>query len=361
MSHQVEAVEVIPLLVPLQRPFHIASSRLERVENLCIAVGLDSGATGLGEIATLFPVTADRFESALQAAEMLSEWLQDQVFEDWQALIRALHSQEAARPAVAAGFEMAIVDALAKDAELPLHAFLGQANAPVRTDMTIPICDEDTCRTLARRYAEEGFDTLKLKVGISLEHDLSAISALREGHPSCRLIADANAGFSLKEAHAFLDALAKADSRLDLFEQPVAREALPAMAELSRRGDTLVAADESCRSLEDAKRLLDEEAADVLNIKLSKSGVLGGIAIHQLAVENGVSLMMGGMVETRIGMGFAAHFTAGLGGFDWIDLDTPQLLSRDPVVNGTRYSGPTWHIQATTHGHGGLLEDLDLF
>jgi L-alanine-DL-glutamate epimerase-like enolase superfamily enzyme len=175
------------------------------------------------------------------------------------------------------------------------------------------------------------------------------------------LIADANGGFSLAEAHGFLDALAKAGMHLDLFEQPVAREALGAMGEIRRRGDTLVAADESCRSLEDAKRIVEREAADVLNIKLAKSGVLGGMAIHRLARESQLGLMIGGMVETRIGMGFAAHFAAGLGGFDWIDLDTPQLLAEDPVLGGTPYNGPIWQIQDGLFGHGALLDGLDLF
>ena len=75
MSHHVETVEIQPLEVPLKRPFEIASARLDRVQNLVVAVGLDCGAVGVGEIATLYPVTADRYESALEAAEELAEWL----------------------------------------------------------------------------------------------------------------------------------------------------------------------------------------------------------------------------------------------------------------------------------------------
>jgi len=361
MSHQVEAVEVLPLFAALKRPFHIATSRLERVENICIAITLDSGATGLGEIATLHPVTADRYESAFEAAESLSDWLSDQVFEDWTLLTRALRTQEAARPAIAAGFEMAIIDALSIDAEKPLHAFLGQAHAPVTTDMTIPICPPETCRLLASQYFSEGFDTLKIKVGINLKHDLAALHALKKGHPTCRIIADANGGFSLHEAHEFLDAIDKNQLHIDLFEQPIPEHDLQGMHQLTQRGDTLIAADESCKSPDDAKKLIEQEAAHVLNIKLAKSGVLGGIAIHQLAQEAQLGLMIGGMVETRIGMGFAAHFTSALGGFDWIDLDTPQLLAEDPVVGGTKCVGPRWALDNTMRGHGGRIQSLESF
>jgi L-alanine-DL-glutamate epimerase-like enolase superfamily enzyme len=361
MSHQVEAVEVIPLHVPLKRPFQIASTRLEEVQNIAIAIGLDSGAMGLGEIATLFPVTADRFESAFAAATSLASWLEDQVFEDESALIWALRNQESSRPAIAAGFEMAILDAVSTERELPLHAFFGAAKSPILTNMTIPICEPELCFELANDYRQQGFRTLKLKVGISLEQDLACVRAIKNAHPDCRIIADANAGFSISEAHEFLDALGKEGILVDLFEQPVARDALPELFELSQRGDTLIAADESCRSVEDAKRLADSQSAHVLNIKLAKSGVIGGQAIHKIAQDAGLGLMIGGMIESRIAMGFAAHFASGLGGFDWVDLDTPQLLSEDPIQNGTTFDGPRWDIKDTPHGHGASLAGIDLF
>jgi hypothetical protein len=53
--------------------------------------------------------------------------------------------------------------------------------------------------------------------------------------------------------------------------------------------------------------------------------------------------MIGGMVETRIAMGCSFSLVLGLGGFDVLDLDTPLLLTRDPVTDGYRYDGA--HLQ----------------
>ena len=50
--------------------------------------------------------------------------------------------------------------------------------------------------------------------------------------------------------------------------------------------------------------------------------------------------MVGGMVETRIAMGCSFSLVLGQGGFDVLDLDTPLLLSSDPVLGGYGYSGP---------------------
>ncbi len=54
-------------------------------------------------------------------------------------------------------------------------------------------------------------------------------------------------------------------------------------------------------------------------------------------------------------MGFSAHFAAGLGGFDWIYLDTPLLLAEDPVSGGYRTIGPRYLLDTGTAGHGGQL------
>jgi L-alanine-DL-glutamate epimerase-like enolase superfamily enzyme len=68
--------------------------------------------------------------------------------------------------------------------------------------------------------------------------------------------------------------------------------------------------------------------------------------------------MIGGMVETRVGMGFAAHFAAGLGGFKWVDLDTPLLLADDPVEGGYRAEGARYRLNDSEFGHGGILKEF---
>ena len=96
-------------------------------------------------------------------------------------------------------------------------------------------------------------------------------------------------------------------------------------------------------------------AAGVINIKLVKCGVVQALDIVSVARSAGLDLMIGGMVETRIGMGFAAHFAAGTGAFRWVDLDTPLLLAEDPVNGGYRVDGARYMLDIQQHGHGGVL------
>ncbi|MDE3019805.1 MAG: dipeptide epimerase, partial [Nitrospirota bacterium] len=56
-----------------------------------------------------------------------------------------------------------------------------------------------------------------------------------------------------------------------------------------------------------------------------------------------LSLMAGGMVEARVAMGCSFALVLGLGGFEFLDLDTPLLLATDPAIGGFRYEGPILH------------------
>jgi L-alanine-DL-glutamate epimerase-like enolase superfamily enzyme len=104
-----------------------------------------------------------------------------------------------------------------------------------------------------------------------------------------------------------------------LFEQPVHRDDWQGLGYVTNiakdKYGVSVAADESCRSLADVKKIIQEKLADVINIKLAKVGVVEALEIIEVARASGLHLMIGGMVETRLAMGFAGHLAAGLGCF----------------------------------------------
>jgi L-alanine-DL-glutamate epimerase-like enolase superfamily enzyme len=88
----------------------------------------------------------------------------------------------------------------------------------------------------------------------------------------------------------------------------------------------LVCADESVCSLADARRAIDSNAVNAINIKFMKSGIMEGAKIARLACSQGIKLMLGAMLESSLSITAAAHFAAGLGCFDYIDLDTTFFI-----------------------------------
>ena len=354
-SSRIERIDVCPLDVPLKAPFTIAISRLDRVNNAAIKVSLADGSEGWGETPTLSPVTAEDQSTALAALRVEAAALVGRNAGEWRRIAAELFERLPHLAAVRAGLEMALLDAFARYCRVPLFRFFGGAGDSLVTDVTIPICPAEEAGNLAHRYRTEGFETLKVKIGLDLVEDVARLVAIRRAHRACRLILDANAGYTAAETLALLEELRRAGIEPSLLEQPVARDDWEGLGRLTREAGAPVAADESCRGPEDAVRIVRDGLAHVINVKLVKSGVTRALEIAAIAKAGGLGLMIGGMVETRIAMGFSAHFAAGLGGFEWIDLDTPLLLAEDPVAGGCRPERARYALDPAIHGHGGAL------
>ncbi|XP_076911812.1 L-Ala-D/L-amino acid epimerase isoform X2 [Bidens hawaiensis] len=348
------------LNVPLIAPFTIATSRLEGVENVAIRVELSNGCCGWGEAPILPFVTAEDQTEALVKAGEACEFLKQSEAMSLGEVLREIGQLLPGHgfASVRAGVEMAVIDAAATSIGTPLWRFFGGVSNIITTDITIPIVTPTEAGQLAAKYYKQGFKTLKLKVGKDLNADIEVLKAIRGAHPHCLFILDANEGYTSSEAIQVLRKLQEMEVTPVLFEQPVHRddwEGLGHVTQIAKsKYGVSVAADESCRSLADVKEIVKRELADVINIKLAKVGVLGALDIIEFAKASGLDLMIGGMVETRLAMGFAGHLAAGLGGFKYIDLDTPLLLSEDPILEGYEVLGPTYKF-TNARGHGGFL------
>lgn len=320
---------------------------------------LASGAEGWGETSILPPLTLENQATALEAIQRAANLLIGHNATRWRCISDTLSVHFSDYPSVRAGIEMALFDALSKQWKTPLYCFFGGTQASLQTDITIPICAPPEAGRLAENYKNAGFESIKVKIGLDTSSDLERVKAIITAHPECRLILDANAAYSAEEMLQLVGSLRGAGIEPALLEQPVARDDWQGLARISNESGIPVAADESCCSPQDAIRIVSEKLAQVINIKLVKSGVVQALDIAAIARAAGLDLMIGGMVETRLAMGFSAHFAAGLGGFKWIDLDTPLLLETDPVVGGYRTEGSWYRLDTGGLGHGGVLRKKD--
>ncbi|KAL0707374.1 hypothetical protein Bca4012_073800 [Brassica carinata] len=357
---RIQRAENRELNVPLLSPFTIASSRLDSVGNVAIRIELSGGCVGWGEAPILPSVTAEDQPTAMakarEACELLRELPEMKLGHVLEEIGGILPGHRFA--SVRAGVEMAMIDAAAKSVGVPLWKLFGGASNSITTDITIPIVSPAEASNLAAKYREEGFKTLKLKVGKNVKADIQVLQAIREAHPTCSFILDANEGYKTEEFVEVLEKLHEMKVTPVLFEQPVHRDNWEGLRHVTRvakdRFGVSVAADESCRDLTDLQRIIKDDVVDVVNIKLAKSGVLEALEVIELARSSGIELMIGGMVETRLAMGFSGHLAAGIGCFRFIDLDTPLLLAGDPVQGGYKASGAVYEFN-DEGGHGGYL------
>jgi L-alanine-DL-glutamate epimerase-like enolase superfamily enzyme len=179
-----------------------------------------------------------------------------------------------------------------------------------------------------------------MKIGKDVDGDVQRLEAVHREFPGVAFIGDGNQGFSREQCLAFVRGVVRFGGRLLLLEQPLVREDLEGLAAIRRDTGIAVAADESVRSLLDAQQVVAQRAADYVNIKIMKTGVMEAHDIALFTLASGLKLMVGGMVETRVAMGCSFSLVLGMKGFDVLDLDTPLLLANDPVTGGYQYRGP---------------------
>jgi L-alanine-DL-glutamate epimerase-like enolase superfamily enzyme len=175
---------------------------------------------------------------------------------------------------------------------------------------------------------------------------------VEDGARAAATILDGNGGLSAKAALDLVEALDALGIKPILLEQPVPGDDWEGLVEVSRKAGIPVAADESAATAADARRIVESGAAQVINIKLMKSGVIEALAIAEVAKAGGIALMIGGMVEATLAMSMSACFAAGLGGFAFVDLDTPLFLAEEPFSGGYARVGERMDLEPITSGHG---------
>lgn len=334
---RVNRVEVIPVSFRLAEGYRIAGHQYPAAENIVVKVDTSDGRTGFGNAAPAPEVTGETPAAALHA-------LQDQLL----ALLRmsdagdpdgfARRALETAprAPAARAACEMALLDLVGLRARAPLARVLGMKRERLPTSITLGIDEPQATLERARRHVAAGFRILKLKVGENWEDDLVMVRQLRQELGSGVLIrADANQGYSEDTARRFLAALPA--GHLELLEQPTPASDLQAMRRLADAFDLPIMADESVQDAPGARRLVEARAADLVNVKLMKSGgVTEAMEIALTTSRAGIGAMIGCMDESRISMAAALHYGLAAPMVERADLDGHLDLIDDVAAGGVR-------------------------
>ena len=354
-SPRIARVEHRALSLSLNEPFGISGGSQDQARIAVVQVWLDDGTLGIGEAAPLPAYNGETLEdvlSALEAARPL--WVGAEAA---QFRLRALELRPVTlqSPSARCALEVALADALARRARLPLDAWFGGSGARnLVSDVTLPIMDAATAKSAAERWWARGFRCLKIKVGSG--DDLGRVRGAHAGAPGARLLLDANAGLSASAALALIDDLASAGIAIDLFEQPVAADDWAGLERVSKR--VRLALDESVVDAASAVIAANRLGPPhVLNVKLMKSGIVEALDIVAVARATGLSLMIGGMLESALAMSASACFAAGQGGFEFVDLDTPLFIVNSPLRGGFEMHGDRLDLSSIELGHGVRLDE----
>jgi L-alanine-DL-glutamate epimerase-like enolase superfamily enzyme len=172
-----------------------------------------------------------------------------------------------------AAVDTALWDLKAKLLNLPLATLLGMAQTSVAvygsggfTSYSI-----DKLQLQLGGWAEEGFESVKMKIGRDPHDDLARVKAAREAiGPDVALYVDANGAYSRKQA--LFQAERFAEFGVTWFEEPVTSEDLNGLRLIRDRAPACmdIAAGEYGYDLPYFKRMLDVGAVDVQQVDASR-------------------------------------------------------------------------------------------
>ena len=273
LSLRLASVEVIPYALPFREPYVTARGTLTRREMVMLRLTTDEGLVGLGEAVPLSLRGGASLEQVVRelqdvaASEPLYDFFDRSYFEVFSVaeIDPRLRLSAPARCAVLC----AVTDIWSRlaDAEDPGSEPIRPT--PVTCNATLIAGPAAAVAEDALAWAEEGFSTFKLKLGV--DDDLALVQAVRDAvGPRARLRVDANGAWSLATALAMVSELEQFD--IELVEQPV--RTMEEAALLSRESEVPLSGDESINNLEEAELALDLDAFQVTGIKLAKVGGL---------------------------------------------------------------------------------------
>lgn len=330
--------------VPLRTPFRTALRTVESVEDIIVSIHTDSAHVGYGEAAPTALITGDTRGAIVGAiSEVIAPRLVGREIADLNALTALVQSALARNTSAKAAVEIALYDLFAQLHGAPLYRILGGGDPVLGTDITISVDAIDTMVADALSAVDRGYASLKIKVGTDPVTDLARIHAVHaavDGRASLRL--DANQGWTPKQAVRAMRQLEDAGIHAELLEQPVRAHDLEGLKYVTDHVHTPVMADESVFRPVELIELIRMRAADIVNIKLMKSGGLSNaIKLADIAGLHGMGCMMGCMIETSISVSAAAHLAVAKSDIvTRVDLDGPALCAWNPVEGGATFDGP---------------------
>ncbi|MDR1874781.1 MAG: dipeptide epimerase [Synergistaceae bacterium] len=339
---KITGIRLGKLSIPLKKPFKTALRTTSTVPANIIEIRTDEGVCGYGEAPPTAAITGDtdgaiRDAVGTRIAPALIGRDVSELADSLDIVERSLIGNTSGKAAA----DIALHDLWGKLYGLPLYKLLGGTKREFATDYTISLNSPEEMAGDAREAVSEGYEALKIKVGNDFRTDMERMRTIRDAVGGAILLrADANQGWTPKEAIRAIKFMEEEGLDVELVEQPVASHDIEGLKKVTDAVDTIILADEAVYSPRDAMKILSLRAADMINIKLMKSGGIGGaLKICAMAEACGVECMIGAMMESKVSVTAAAHLSMARRVITKYDLDPPILCASDPVKGGVTYKG----------------------
>ena len=339
MTQKISSILACLVDLPLVKDF-ITSKKCYRTLRYCVVrAKTNEGYHGYGEAREASQITGESGPSILDIINhgfgpALKDLNPFDIEEAHLAMSAVCTGNTAAKSAV----DMALYDLMGKIAGVPTCSLLGgKKDSKIQTSKAVGLGHiEDTVKE-ATELVSTGFTILKLKTGVDPQAEIKMIRDVRQAvGPDIRLKLDANQGWTLREAVKVLSAVEDCD--IEVVEQPLPAWDLKGSAELRKMITPPVMLDEGVHSSRDILRIVETGAADMVNIKLLKTGGLfPAVALANVAEAAGLICQVGSL-DTTVGTAAAVHLALAKRNIRYAEVVGPTRL-REDIARGLSIAG----------------------
>jgi muconate cycloisomerase len=337
---RIRRVDAIPVALPLAKPMVMAAEKITRAENLIIRMEADNGLVGWGEATVAPTMTGDTLPGMIAAVRQhMAPLLIGADARDRAELARRCRHSIEHNSGAKAAVEIALLDLVGKHLNVPCVELIGGAQHRAVENMWL-LGNADIADDIieAKRKVGEGYGFFKLKVGVkTVEAEIEAARQMRAAlGPDVKLCADANTGWTMQKAQAYLRGV---DGLGLLFlEQPLPSDQIRAMGALNRLGIMPICGDECISGADDILSLGQAGTIGGANLKLIKaSGITPALRAAVLCQQLGLSATLACKVAgSSISAAATLAVACAAPALDWGASLTNVYLCEDIVVDPLR-------------------------
>jgi len=348
-SSTIARVEAIPVRIPYRDTFILGRGLVAQKgsagQYVYVRLETGDGRVGWGETIALPSWSYETVESITSTVrQYLAPIVTGRSPFDHAAIQRQF--DETLTPAVSQGFPFAkgavmtaVLDLAAQAAGIPLHRlFGGKLRDRIPLAFALSIDAPEKMAQAARDWPT--VTCFKVKVAGDPALDAARVAAVAEARPGVLLWIDANQSYRPVHLEAFLKQI-DGIAQVRCLEQPVRSPDWLGLRRAREKTRLPIAVDEGCFTAQDVARLARLEAADLVVLKIAKSGGPWNCYRSAAVAEaHGLGLLGSGLTESGVGLTASIHLFSTLDLVLPPELNGPKFLA-DLLVDGLAIDGNT--------------------
>lgn len=258
----IRRLKYAPINLQLKSPFKTSQQTINERRGFIIRIEDDKNRNFYGEISPLPGFSKENYTHVENQLRTFSETVKNEFIADSLDAVLSFTRKFQLYPSVRFGLEQALINS---SLENSTGLFKNTDTSSIQVNAVTGIETPEKTHKIIKQYVEDGFETIKLKIGRrSFDEDLFILKEIRNGFGSnIKLRFDVNGAWTYEEAKSKLKTLY--DFEFEYIEEPCA--GITDQIKLFNAGYNKIAIDESLSSIHELKNLITSESLSYFVLK----------------------------------------------------------------------------------------------